>query len=148
MVISGQAEPGPSPSAKYDISKNGDYSIKSSAFDKESDVINIGFINTDVSAEYKVFVKSLTLETENGDVEIPVNVELDPSSNSENGLENGWCGSEIGALIYGTEDLGIFAAESDIEWIGYRLALMSGGEEIPFTSITYNITVSGLEFKD
>lgn len=148
MVISGQAEPGPSPSAKYDISKNGDYSIKSSAFDKESDVINIGFINTDVSAEYKVFVKSLTLETENGDVEIPVNVELDPSSNSENGLENGWCGSEIGALIYGTEDLGIFAAESDIEWIGYRLALMSGGEEVPFTSITYNITVSGLEFKD
>lgn len=35
--------------------------------------------------------------------------------------------------------------ETDIEWINYRLALKINGEETPFTSITYNVTVSGLE---
>ena len=148
LVFSGQSEPGPSPSAMFDIPKNGDYSIKSSSFDKESAVLNLGFINTDVDAEYKVFVKSLTLETENGQVEIPVNAELDPASSSENGLENGWCGSEVGALIYGTEECGIFAMETEIEWISYRLALKIDGEEVPFTSITYNVTVSGLDFNE
>lgn len=149
LVFSGQAEnPGPSPSAVLDASKNGDYSVRSSSFDKESDVINLGFINTDPGAEYKVFVRSLTLKTENGEVEIHVNVELDPSSASENGLENGWKEAEIGSLVYGTEKLGIFAEETEIEWVGYRLALKIEGEEVPFTSITYNITISGLEFKN
>ena len=64
---------------------------------------------------------------------------------TENGLENGWGDSEVGSLIYGTEECGIFAAETDIEWINYRLALKINGEETPFTSITYNVTVSGLE---
>ena len=60
-------------------------------------------------------------------------------------LTNGWGGSEVGSLIYGTEECGIFAVKTDIEWINYRLALKINGEETPFTSITYNVTVSGLE---
>lgn len=92
-----------------------------------------------------MLVRSLTLATENGEVEIPVNKELDPASSTENGLENGWGGSEVGSLIYGTEECGIFAVKTDIEWINYRLALKINGEETPFTSITYNVTVSGLE---
>ena len=52
---------------------------------------------------------------------------------------------EVGSLIYGTEECGIFAVKPDIEWINYRLALKINGEETPFTSITYNVTVSGLE---
>ena len=121
------------------------WKTQTTCFDKDSAVLNLGFINTDTDAEYKVLVRSLTLATENGEVEIPVNKELDPASSSENGLENGWCGSEVGSLIYGTEECGIFAAETDIEWISYRLALKINGEETPFTSITYNVTVSGLE---
>ena len=109
-------------------------------------MLNLGFID-DKDASYKMYVKSLGFETENGIVEIPVEVELDPASNSGNGLENGWKGAEIGALIYGTEDCGIFAAETDIDWIGYRLALMVNGEEVPFTSVTYNVTISGLTFE-
>ena len=145
LVISGQTEPGPSPSAMLDIPKDGDYSIKSSSFEKDSAIVNLGFINTDTNAKYKVLVRSLTLATENGDVEVPVNKELDPTSSSENGLENGWGGSEVGSLIYGTEECGIFAAKTDITWTNYRLALKVNGEETPFTSITYNVTVSGLE---
>ena len=79
-------------------------------------------------------------------VEIPVNVSLDPASESGNGLANGWNGKKIGSLIYGSEDIGLFAAETEIEWIGYRFALMVDGNEVPFTSITYNVTVSGLDF--
>ena len=128
-----------------DVPKNGDYSIKSYSFDKDSAIVNLGFINTDTDAKYKVLVRSLTLATENGEVEIPVNKELNPASSTENGLENGWGGSEVGSLIYGTEECGIFAVKTDIEWINYRLALKINGEETPFTSITYNVTVSGLE---
>lgn len=147
LVFSGQAEnPGPSPSASFEVVKDGDYSIKTSSFAKESEVLNLGFINTDSKETYKIYVKSLSLETENGQVEIPVDVELDPSSSTKNGLENGWKGAEIGSLIYGTEEQGIFAAETEISWISYRLALKINGEEIPFTSITYNVTVSGLDF--
>lgn len=146
LVLTGQAEnPGPSPSAILEASKNGDYSVKTSSFDGNSEIINLGFINTDAEAKYKVYVKSLSLETENGEVEVPVNVYLNPASESENGLENGWKGAEIGSLIYGTHELGIFAAESGIEWVGYRLALKVSGEEVPFTSITYNVTISGLD---
>lgn len=146
LIISAQAEnPGPSPSTVAEITKDGDYSIKSTAFDAKSHMLNLGFID-DKDASYKVYVKSLGFETENGIVEVPVDVELDPST-AANGLENGWKGAKIGTLIYGTEDCGIFAAETDIEWIGYRLALMVNGEEVPFTSVTYNVTINGLTFE-
>ncbi len=148
LVISAQAEnPGPSPSAILEMTKDGDYSVKSSSFAKESEMLNLGFINTDTEATYKVYVKSLGLETENGIVEVPVDVELDPTSTAANGLENGWKGAEIGTIIYGDEACGLAAAETTIGWIGYRLALMVDGEEVPYTSVTYNITVSGLTFE-
>lgn len=148
IVIAAQAEnPGPSPSTVADVTGDGDYSFKSAEFDKKSEMLNLGFINTDKNATYKMYVNSLGFETADGIVEIPVNVTLDPSSASENGLENGWKGAEIGALIYGTEECGIFAAETTIDWIGYRLALMVNGEEIPFTSVTYNVTISGLNLE-
>ena len=148
IVISAQAEnPGPSPSTVAEVTGNGNYSFKSAAFDEKSEMLNLGFINTDIEAEYTVYVNSLGFETADGIVEIPVNVTLDPTSTSENGLENGWKGSEIGSLIYGTEECGIFAAETTIDWIGYRLALMVNGEEVPFTSVTYNITINGLDFE-
>lgn len=147
IIISAQAEnPGPSPSTVAEITKDGDYSVTSTAFDAKSDMLNLGFID-DKDATYKMYVKSLGFETENGIVEVPVEVELDPTSNTANGLENGWKGAEIGSLIYGTEDCGLFAAETDIDWIGYRLALIVNGEEVPFTSVTYNVTISGLTFE-
>ncbi|MBQ8724678.1 MAG: hypothetical protein IJY74_03275 [Oscillospiraceae bacterium] len=37
---------------------------------------------------------------------------------------------------------------SFIDWIGYRIALMADGAEVPYTSITYNISVSGLVFDE
>lgn len=37
-----------------DIPKDGDYSIKSSSFEKDSAIVNLGFINTDTNAKYKV----------------------------------------------------------------------------------------------
>lgn len=145
LIISAQAEnPGPSPNVIVEMTKDGDYSVKSSVFGGESEVYNLGFINTIPDATYKVYVKSLGLETANGIVEVAVEQELDPTSASDNGLANGWGGAEMGSLIYGTEDCGLFAAEASVDWIGYRLALMVNGEEIPFTSITYNMTVSGL----
>lgn len=135
-------------SAICDLTGNGDYAIKTSPFAAESEVLNLGFINPNPDAEYKVHVNSLSLETEDGMVEIPVNADLNPASDSGNGLANGWNGKQIGALIYGSDKAGIFAAETDIEWIGYRLALMVDGSEVPFTSITYNITVSELDFEE
>ena len=148
MVISAQAEnPGPSPTTILEMTKNGDYSVKSSTFDGKSEVLNMGYINTDPDATYKVHVNSLGFETENGMVEIPVDVELDPTSSSANGLENGWKGAAIGTVLYGTKECGIVAAETTITWIGYRLALVMNGQEVPYTSITYNITVSGLVFE-
>lgn len=148
LVFSAQAEnPGPSPSALVEITGDGDYTVQSSSFDKASEMLNLGFINTDTEATYKVYVKSLGFETENGIVEIPVEQELDPTSSSDNGLANGWGGEEIGAVIYGTADNGIVAAKTTIDWIGYRMALIVDGEETPFTSITYNISVSGVEIE-
>ncbi len=145
LVISGQAEdPGPSHAAVLELTADGEYSVKSSSFDQESDVLNLGFLDPDPEAGYKVYVRSLGLETENGMVEIPVEKELDPTSPATNALANGWGGEEIGAVIYGTEEKGIVAAETEIEWIGYRMALMVDGKEVPYTSITYHITVSGL----
>ena len=147
LVISAQAEnPGPSPSSVLEMTKDGDYSVTSSAFAPESEMLNLGFINTDKEATYKVFVKSLGFETENGIVEIPVEVELNPTSNTANGLANGWGGKGVGTVIYGTAENGIVAAETTISWIGYRMALIVDGAEVPFTSITYNLSVSGLVF--
>lgn len=149
LVISGQAEnPGPSHSAVLEMTADGEYSVKSSSFDKESDVLNIGFLNPDTEATYKVYIRSLGFETENSIVEIPVEKELDPTSAATNGLANGWGGAGIGAVIYGTAENGIVAAETDIDWIGYRMALMVDGVEVPYTSITYNISVSGLVFDE
>lgn len=59
-------------------------------------------------------------------------------------LANGWNGAKIGSIIYGTEECGLAAAETYIDLIGYRITLIADDEEIPCTSITYNITVSGL----
>lgn len=149
IVISGQTEnPGPSHSAVLEVTENGDYSVKSTAFDKESDVLNLGFINTDPAASYKVYVTSLSLETAQGMVEIPVGKELDPASAATNGLANGWGGAALGSVIYGTAETGLIAAETEIDWIGYRMALLVDGQEVPYTSITYNITVSGLTFDE
>ena len=149
LILTGQAvNPGPSPSAVVEMTGDGEYSVKSTSFEKDSELLNFGFINVDPDAEYKVLVKSIGLETENGIVEVPVNAELDPTSSSANGLANGWMGAEIGSVIYGTEECGIVAAETTIDWIGYRFALIINGEETPFTSITYNVTVSGLELDD
>ena len=142
LILTGQAvNPGPSPSAVVEMTGDGEYSVKSTSFEKDSEVLNFGFINVDPDAEYKVLVKSIGLETENGIVEVPVNAELDPSSSSANGLANGWMGAEIGSVVYGTEECGIVAAETTVDWIGYRFALIINGEETPFTSITYNVTV-------
>lgn len=146
LILTGQAvNPGPSPSAYVEMTGDGEYSVKSTSFEKESELLNFGFINVDPDAKYKLLVKSIGLETEKGIVEVPVNAELDPTSGSANGLANGWMGSEIGSVIYGTEECGIVAAQTTVGWIGYRFALIINGEETPFTSITYNITVSGLE---
>lgn len=146
LILTGQAvNPGPSPSAYVEMTGDGEYSVKSTSFEKESELLNFGFINVDPDAKYKLLVKSIGLETEKGIVEVPVNAELDPTSGSANGLANGWMGAEIGSVIYGTEECGIVAAQTTVGWIGYRFALIINGEETPFTSITYNFTVSGLE---
>lgn len=145
LILTGQAvNPGPSPSAVVEMSGDGEYSVKSTSFEKDSELLNFGFINVDPDAKYKVHVKSVGLETENGIVEVPVNAELDPSSESANGLANGWMGAEIGSVVYGTKKCGIVAAETTVDWIGYRFALVINGKEVPFTSITYNLEISDL----
>lgn len=145
LILTGQAvNPGPSPSAIVEMSGDGEYSVKSTSFEKGSELLNFGFINVDPDAKYKVHVKSIGLETENGIVEVPVNAELDPSSESANGLANGWMGAEIGSVVYGTKECGIVAAETTVDWIGYRFALVINGKEVPFTSITYNLEISDL----
>lgn len=145
LILTGQAvNPGPSPSAVVEMSGDGEYSVKSTSFEKGSELLNFGFINVDPDAKYKVHVKSVGLETENGIVEVPVNAELDPSSESANGLANGWMGAEIGSVVYGTKKCGIVAAKTTVDWIGYRFALVINGKEVPFTSITYNLEISNL----
>lgn len=145
LILTGQAvNPGPSPSAVVEMSGDGEYSVKSTSFEKGSELLNFGFINVDPDAKYKVHVKSIGLETENGIVEVPVNAELDPSSESANGLANGWMGAEIGSVVYGTKKCGIVAAKTTVDWIGYRFALVINGKEVPFTSITYNLEISDL----
>lgn len=146
IVITAQAEnPGPSPLSFIEITKDGDYSIKSSIFDEKSELLNLGYID-DKNATYTMYVKSISFETKNGIIELPIGVELNPKG-SNNGLANGWQGAKIGSLIYGTDDCGLFAEETNIDWIGYRLALVKNGIELPFTSITYNVTINGLIFE-
>ena len=53
-------------------------------------------------------------------------------------------GAEIGSVVYGTKECGIVAAETTVDWIGYRFALVINGKEVPFTSITYNLEISDL----
>ena len=145
LVLTAQAvNPGPSPSAVVEMSGDGEYSVKSTSFEKGSELLNFGFINVDPDAKYKVHVKSIGLETENGIVEVPVNADLDPSSESANGLANGWMGAKIGSVVYGTKKCGIVAAKTTVDWIGYRFALVINGKEVPFTSITYNLEISNL----
>ncbi len=148
VAFMGQAEnPTSGMNVSQDIFKDGDYAIKTGTLDKESDIINLGFLNTDPDATYKLHVNSLTLGTDNGDVEIPMDIDLNPASSSENGLVNGWAGYKIGELIYGSESCGLFAAETDISWTNFRVALMIDGAEVPITSITYNVTISGISFE-
>ncbi len=131
-----------------DLTKNGDYSLRTQDFDAFGEVLNLGFIDPNKDSTFDVLVRYITLETDRGDIEIPVNAALNPRESSGNGLANGWGGMPIGSLIYGDESVGIFAAETSIEWIGYRMALMIDGEEVRYTSITYNITVTGLTFEE
>jgi len=108
LILTSQAvNPGPSPSAYLEMTGDGEYSVKSTSFEKESELLNFGFINVNPDAKYKVLVKSVGLETENGIVEVPVNAELDPTSSSANGLANGWMGAEIGSVGYGTQESGL-----------------------------------------
>ncbi len=142
LTICGQVEnPGASLNTNLEFIKSGDYSVKSSDFDSKSEVLNLGYISPDKNADYHVYVKSLTLETEKGNVEITVNKKLDPRDANANGLANGWDGTKIGSLLYGTNETGLFAEKTTVDWIGYRIALKVNGEEVPYTSITYNILV-------
>ncbi len=131
-----------------DLTKDGNYSLKTADFDPAGEVLNLGFIDPNEDSTFDVLVRSITLATDRGDIEIPVDAKLNPRESSGNGLANGWGGKQIGDLIYGDENVGIFAAETDIEWIGYRMALMIDGEEVKYSSITYNITVTGLTFEE
>ncbi len=145
IAFMGQAENPPSNTNVSEvIFNNGDYAIKTGQIDKESDIINLGYLNPDPEAKYSLYVKSLTLETESGEVDIPMDIELNPTSSVGNGLANAWSSYEIGALIYGNESCGLFAAETEIEWANIRIALKIDGEEVPISSITYNVTVSGI----
>ncbi len=145
VAFMGQAEnPTSAMNVSQDVFKDGSYSISAGTLDKESDIINLGFLNTDPEATYNLVVNSLTIGTESGDYEIPIGIELDPRSSSNNGLVNGWAGYKIGELIYGSEECGLFAAETDISWTNFRVALMVDGAELPITSITYNVTISGI----
>ena len=144
VTILGQAEnPYYSLMAGFDVTKNGDYSVKTSPFDEGCALINMGFIESMPESSLTVKVNSITFETANGEVEVPVDVELLTKGQQLTSLANGWGGFTIGTLIYGTEDCGIFAEATDVEFVGSRMALKVDGEEVPFTSMTYNVTVSG-----
>ncbi len=146
VVFMGQAEnPSSNMNVTQPIFKNGDYAIKTGTIDKESDIIDLGYLNPNPEATFSLKLNSLTIGTADGDVEIHIGLELDPTSSAGNGLANGWCSFKIGELIYGTEECGLFAAETDIDWTNFRIALKVNGEEVPITSITYNVTISGIE---
>ena len=75
-------------------------------------------------------------------MEIPVGQKLNPKSQGGNGLANGWGGATIGSCVYGTEECGLFAETTSVNWINYRFALKINGEEVPYTSIDYNVTIN------
>ena len=75
-------------------------------------------------------------------MEIPVGQKLNPKSRDGNGLANGWGGATIGSCVYGTEECGLFAETASVDWINYRFALKINGEEVPYTSIDYNVTIT------
>ena len=116
--------------------------MKTAPIAEKDEVLNLGFVNYDENATYDIYVKSLTLHTADGDVEIPVGQKLNPKSRDGNGLANGWGGATIGSCVYGTEECGLFAETASVDWINYRFALKINGEEVPYTSIDYNVTIN------
>lgn len=146
LIISGQAtNPDAALKGNLEYAKSGSYDVQSSEFNKDSEVINLGFVDEDKNANYSFTVKSLTLKTEDGDVVIPVNKVINPAKSGQNGLANGWGGNSIGSLIYGSDDLGLFAEKAETTWVNFRIALKINGKEVKYTCITYNID---LEVKD
>ncbi|MCR5203212.1 MAG: family 43 glycosylhydrolase [Lachnospiraceae bacterium] len=142
LTISGQVtNPDASIKGNVEFTKSSSFLVKTTEFDKKGEVINLGFINTVTDANYMVLVKNLILTTDDGEVTIPVNKELNPKSSTANGLPNGWGGDSIGSLVLGTEDLGLFAARAKTTWVNYRFALKINGEEVKFSSISYDIDV-------
>ena len=141
VTIQGQTAHG-AMNSTLEVLRSGDYVMKTAPIAEKDEVLNLGFVNYDENATYDIYVKSLTLHTADGDVEIPVGQKLDPKSRDGNGLANGWGGATIGSCVYGTEKCGLFAETASVDWINYRFALKINGEEVPYTSIDYNVTIT------
>ena len=141
VTIQGQTANG-AMNSTLEVVRSGDYVMKTAPIAEKDEVLNLGFVNYDENATYDIYVKSLTLHTADGDVEIPVGQKLNPKSRDGNGLANGWGGATIGSCVYGTEECGLFAETASVDWINYRFALKINGEEVPYTSIDYNVTIT------
>ena len=141
VTIQGQTANG-AMNSTLEVVRSGDYVMKTAPIAEKDEVLNLGFVNYDKNAKYDIYVKSLTLHTADGDVEIPVGQKLNPKSQGGNGLANGWGGATIGSCVYGTEECGLFAETTSVDWINYRFALKINGEEVPYTSIDYNVTIN------
>lgn len=141
VTIQGQTANG-AMNSTLEVVRSGDYVMKTAPIAEKDEVLNLGFVNYDENATYDIYVKSLTLHTADGDVEIPVGQKLNPKSKGGNGLANGWGGATIGSCVYGTEECGLFAETASVDWINYRFALKINGEEVPYTSIDYNVTIT------
>ena len=141
VTIQGQTANG-AINSTLEVVRSGDYVMKTAPIAEKDEVLNLGFVNYDENATYDIYVKSLTLHTADGDVEIPVGQKLNPKSRDGNGLANGWGGATIGSCVYGTEECGLFAETASVDWINYRFALKINGEEVPYTSIDYNVTIT------
>ena len=142
VTIQGQTADGAMNHSTLEVVRSGDYVMKTAPIAEKDEVLNLGFVNYDENATYDLYVKSLTLHTADGDVEIPVGQKLNPKSKGGNGLANGWGGATIGSCVYGTEECGLFAETASVDWINYRFALKINGEEVPYTSIDYNVTIT------
>ena len=141
VTIQGQTANG-AMNSTLEVVRSGDYVMKTAPIAEKDEVLNLGFVNYDEIASYDIYVMSLTLHTADGDVEIPVGQKLNPKSKVGNGLANGWGGATIGSCVYGTEECGLFAETTSVDWINYRFALKINGEEVPYTSIDYNVTIT------
>ncbi len=141
VTIQGQTANG-AMNSTLEVVRSGDYVMKTAPIAEKDEVLNLGFVNYDKNATYDIYVKSLTLHTADGDVEIPVGQKLNPKSQGGNGLANGWGGATIGSCVYGTEECGLFAETTSVNWINYRFALKINGKEVPYTSIDYNVTIN------